>query len=183
MRHSDEYRIWTHIKTRCFNPRVPEYGNYGGRGISMCDRWRNSFESFLLDMGERPTAEHSIDRFPNNDGHYEPGNCRWATTKEQANNMRSNRKVTIGCETRNMSQWADEIGVTREVIFKRLKRGKAGAELLAKPTKTQQVTFNGVSATIPEWSARTGIHSSVLYWRINTRRWPLDRALTKGAQT
>ena len=182
MRDSAEHRIWTHIKSRCFNPRVPEFKNYGGRGITMCERWRESFSNFLSDMGSRPSDQHSIDRHPNNDGNYEPGNCRWATYKAQANNTRSNRKVTIDGETRNMTQWADAIGVRREVIHKRLKRGIVGENLLAKPHEAKVFAFAGMSASIPEWSARTGIHRDTLYWRINHQKWPLERALTKGAK-
>jgi hypothetical protein len=76
------------MKTRCFNQNHHGFHKWGGRGIKVCDRWRYSFENFLADMGEPPTPEHSIDRWPNNDGDYEPGNCRWATPLQQARNTR-----------------------------------------------------------------------------------------------
>ena len=88
------YNIWVKINVRCYNQKHEQYKDYGGRGIKVCDRWRASFENFLKDMGECP-PNLSIDRYPNNDGNYEPGNCRWATTGEQHRNMRTNRIVEL----------------------------------------------------------------------------------------
>jgi hypothetical protein len=81
------YDVWTEMIQRCENPRHKRYADWGGRGIRVCDRWRHSFTSFLEDMGPRPVG-YSIDRFPDNDGNYEPGNCRWATAKQQNENRR-----------------------------------------------------------------------------------------------
>lgn len=83
-----EYRSWVQMKTRCNNPAYIEFEFYGGRGISVCERWASSFETFFSDMGPKPSRSHSLDRYPNNDGNYEAGNCRWATPKQQANNRR-----------------------------------------------------------------------------------------------
>lgn len=85
-----EYRAWTHMMTRCYNPNTADYPNYGGRGITVCYKWKTSFLAFLADMGEKPSPKHSIDRI-NNDGNYEPANCKWSTAKEQANNRRRPR--------------------------------------------------------------------------------------------
>jgi hypothetical protein len=90
---STEYMTWTNIKTRCYNPNQEFYHLYGGRGIQVCDRWLNSFENFLKDMGRKPSPEYSIERI-DVDGNYEPSNCKWATPKEQANNKRRTKKTT-----------------------------------------------------------------------------------------
>jgi hypothetical protein len=83
-----EYGIWSGIISRCENKNLERYPDYGGRGISICEKWRNSFAAFLADVGDRPSPDHSIDRYPNNDGNYEPGNVRWATREQQAQNKR-----------------------------------------------------------------------------------------------
>jgi hypothetical protein len=85
---SPEYRSWVAMKTRCLNPKSDAFDHYGGRGIKICRQWIESFEIFLADMGRRPTLTHTLDRYPDNDGDYEPGNCRWATKSEQRRNSR-----------------------------------------------------------------------------------------------
>lgn len=88
------YQAWIGMRARCSHQNNPRFKDYGGRGIKVCDRWNESFECFRLDIGEPPSESHSIDRI-NNDGNYEPGNCRWATSKEQSVNKRTARKRTI----------------------------------------------------------------------------------------
>lgn len=114
--------IWSGMKSRCYNKNEPAYKNYGGRGIRMCDRWRNSFEAFLEDVGERPGPEYSIDRI-DNDGNYEPGNVRWVTDKQQANNKRNNRILEHDGRSLTVAQWAKETGISGFVILGRLSRG------------------------------------------------------------
>lgn len=130
-RHTSEYSARHQAKQRCFNPKTKQWQDYGGRGITMCDRWRDSFEAFLEDMGPRP-PKTSIDR-KNNGGNYEPGNCRWATKKEQQRNMRTNVLVTIEGVTRCLSEWSEISGIARSTLVKRLQKGNALSELLIPP--------------------------------------------------
>lgn len=111
------YRTWCNMLSRCRNSKTPRYNCYGGRGIKVCERWER-FENFLEDMGNRPKWM-SIERI-NNDGNYEPGNCRWATVKEQNNNNRGNRLLDFGERTQTLSQWADELGIKPKTLSARL---------------------------------------------------------------
>lgn len=115
------YESWRSMKTRCFNPNTTGYYLYGGRGVTVCERWL-IFENFLADMGERPEGM-SIDRFPNKDGNYEPSNCRWATETQQKRNTRRNRMVEIDGVRRCMSEWREISGIKHSTLMHRLKTG------------------------------------------------------------
>ena len=115
------YLVWRSMIARCYNKNVIAYKDYGGRGISVCDKWRDSFENFISDMG-LPPPKHTIER-KNNNGNYEPENCLWASYKVQANNRRGNRIIVINGISKTMSQWSEEYGVKVGTIWSRLKNG------------------------------------------------------------
>lgn len=117
-----EYRIWKGIIERCLNASSKYYDRYGGRGITVCDRWRDGFQNFWDDMGARPSQRLTIER-KDNDGPYSPENCIWATRKQQANNKRNSHLVTHDGVTRTVAQWAEAIGVKPVTIYGRLRRG------------------------------------------------------------
>lgn len=113
-----EHCTWLRMKGRCNNPRDRRYAAYGGRGITVCERWL-SFENFWADMGEKPAPGYSIDRI-NNDGDYEPSNCRWATAAEQASNRRDNVMITFQGQTMCQERWAKAKGMARSTLARRL---------------------------------------------------------------
>ena len=117
LRFTRTWRIWQAMKNRCYNKNVPQYHNYGGRGISVCDAWRNDFMSFYNDVGEAPEGK-SIDRI-DNDGNYEPGNVRWSTAKEQGRNKSNNTKINGVCIT----EISRSLGGNHALVRKRLNRG------------------------------------------------------------
>lgn len=130
--YRSEYTSWSKIKRRCLVPEDPAYRYYGARGITMCARWRDSFENFYADMGPKPTPKHSVERIDNN-GNYEPRNCTWATAIEQGNNRRNSRKVEIFGRVQTVAQWAREFGVPRQAITSRISRGQPLEDLAPKP--------------------------------------------------
>lgn len=181
MSGSREFATWTDIQTRCLNANSTGFKNYGGRGIKVCERWRTSFDAFLADMGPRPSSRHSIER-DDVDGHYEPGNCRWATAAEQARNKRNNRRITINGVTKTMTDWASAAGLTPSAMLYRINAGQSGEALIAPTQRGGCLTFNGITDTYAGWAARTGIKASTIAMRINARKWPVARALTEGTK-
>jgi hypothetical protein len=120
-RLSPEFKVWASMKGRCENRNGQSYAYYGAQGVKVCERWQ-SFAAFLEDMGRRPTPLHTIDRIDNAKG-YEPGNCRWATRRQQCENRSMTVWITINGVTRCLSEWARMAGVHRETIRQRLRRG------------------------------------------------------------
>jgi hypothetical protein len=131
-RRFPERGCWHVMIARCYKPSHEFYSQYGGRGIRVCDRWRDSFESFLADMGPRPSLQHSIDRIDVN-GDYEPTNCRWSTQTEQMRNTRSNRMLTAFGKTQCVAAWAEETGLPAGTILDRLRFNWTVEDTLSHP--------------------------------------------------
>ena len=121
MTGSTEYRSWQSMKKRCYDVKDRYFKNYGGRGIKVCDRWVNSFEKFISDMGKKPSPELTLDRYPNKNGNYEPTNCRWATQLQQQNNRTDNRIIEYNGLSLTLTEWSEKTGIKRNTIKERIR--------------------------------------------------------------
>lgn len=128
-----EYRVWFAMKRRCEGKNSTGYYKYGARGIKVFPEWSESFESWFAYMGPRPSPKHSIDRFPDTNGDYRPGNVRWATAKQQSRNRRSNLLLTFNGKTQCVIEWVEEIGLTFGVLHNRLEMGWTVERALTQP--------------------------------------------------
>lgn len=128
--YSTEYSSWYSMIRRCTNPEDEFYADYGGRGITVCERWKQSFENFLADMKHKPSPKHTIERTDNN-GSYCPDNCVWATSITQANNRRNNLFVEFGGRRQTIRMWARELNMNYGTLIGRLRLGWAPSELLS----------------------------------------------------
>lgn len=127
-----EYRTWHSMTQRCEDKRSPGYIKYGMRGISVCDRWRESYESFLIDMGRAPSPRHSIDRIDNN-GNYELRNCRWATASQQQRNKRTTLSVTFKGKTMSLAEACEQSNIAYGTAQSRISRGWNADDALTLP--------------------------------------------------
>ena len=132
MSHTSEHDVWERIKGKCHNPNNKAFKNYGARGITMCAEWMNDFPAFLNYVGPKPSSEHSLDRIDNEKG-YEPGNVRWATAKEQANNRRNSQTFTLNGKTQPASLWEAETGIRAHTILYRRRKGWTDTRALTQP--------------------------------------------------
>lgn len=115
-----EYRAYVNMMTRCYNPKSTRYKNWGGRGVRVCEEWHHNYPAFLAHIGRRPSPKHSLDRWPNAAGNYEPGNVRWASPKQQARNQRSNRIISAFGLTMSLAAWSDHLGIKYGILLNRL---------------------------------------------------------------
>ena len=184
-KRSPEYTAWVHMITRCDPKNSSTFPRYAGRRVRVCDRWTASFSNFLEDMGVRPSGSHSLDRI-DNDGNYEPGNCRWATTAQQARNKSNNRILSAHGISKCVQDWADDIGVNQGTIMHRIATGWTEEDAVSLPAgsrglgrrRSVNLTVNGESLSIQEWADRSGLNRSTIEMRLMKGMCHTDAVLT-----
>jgi len=174
--HPSEYGTWREMKRRCYSVTCKHYPYWGGRGIRVCEAWRTDFWAFLRDMGPRPSAKHSIERRDNN-GHYGPSNCYWATATEQNNNKRSIRRFTFNGETLTLTAWARRTGLPRLCLFLRVYRLGWPIERALTEPRYNAREFHGERKPLRVLAREHGINSTTVHQRLR-RGMTLEQALT-----
>ena len=167
MSKTPTYSAWCHMKARCLDEGSTDFPRWGGRGITVCQRWQDSFEAFYEDMGEKPKGK-SIDRLDNSRG-YEPGNCAWVTPKEQARNTRRNVWIEIDGQTKLLTDWLDDLGVSRPTYHRRRRAGLSPSEALTKVSRNDSRKFievEGETKTLQEWLSHFGLKRSTYNYRL-----------------
>lgn len=157
-----EYMTWNRMLSRCYNPIVDRYKNYGGRGIKVCNDW-HLFVNFYRDMGDRPTKNHSLGRI-NNDLDYCKENCRWETKEQQDNNTTRTVYLTVDGVKKSVSLWAKETGLSYGTIISRYRLGIPHAECIKNESRIKKlITVNGVEKKTTEWMRYANIPISSFY--------------------
>ncbi len=175
-----EWNSWRAMWSRCTDKAYGKYHLYGGRGISVCERWRD-FYSFMEDMGRKPSSKHSIERI-DRDGDYCPENCVWATQTQQMRNTSNNLLLTLNGETKPAAEWAELIGFPKDVIYRRKRRGWSDERALTQAPREMEitsVTFNGQTKSLRGWSIALGLNLTTLISRFN-KGWPVEKVLSQS---
>lgn len=180
-RHTDRrlHSIWQNMKDRCYRPTCSEYQNYGGRGIAVCDLWKDNFDAFYewaYSHGYKPNL--TIDRIDVN-GLYSPENCRWVDRKAQANNRTNNLLIEFNGQRKTAQQWAEQTGLQAQTIAQRIENGWSVDDALTKPAqkKTHTITVDGVTHTPDEWGQLIGLSAGAILRRLRLG-WLPERAVT-----
>lgn len=166
-----EYKAWRDAIHRCYNPNALKYPRYGGRGITVCDEWRENFMAFLMAVGRRPGPDYSIDRI-DNDGNYEPGNVKWSTRAEQQSNMVKNTLLTLDGRTQTLSKWSRELGIPKSTISTRLANGWSDEDALTVltsgvPERADCVgTYKGRALTLEAVAEMVGLAVETIQTRM-----------------
>jgi hypothetical protein len=175
------HALWRNIKQRVLNPKNPDYHHYGGRGIRICPEWETDFLAFANAVGPRPSPLHTLDR-SNNDGHYEPGNVRWATRQEQSTNRRTTRWLEFQGKRQTLSQWAGELSMAPESLITRLNRAKlpVGQALsIPKGFRNRWLEFRGQKRTLTQWARELNLNKGTILKRLDKLNWPVALALSR----
>lgn len=178
------FHVWLSMRARCNNPKNTRYAAYGGRGIKICDEWNDFkvFHDWAYANGYDESAKYgecTIDRIDTN-GNYEPSNCRWCNSKEQANNRRRNVNITYNGETKTAEEWAESIGIKSQTLRKRIYDGLDIEQvMLPKNIHVVVLTYNGESHTIKEWSEIIGVQAKTIYERYR-KGLPIEKILYSG---
>jgi len=175
------YRIYKAMKSRCYNKNAPNFPDYGGKGIYVCDEWLNNYDAFCkwsLENGYNDTL--SIDRIDNN-GCYSPDNCRWADRFTQQRNTSRNKYIVINGISKTISEWCELYDINLHTFYGRIREGWSELDALTYPSKGKRnldFEYNGVKKSIPQWAKEYGIGATTLKNRILSG-WPIERALTE----
>lgn len=192
MSSTREWLAWKNMRNRCNNPNHQAYANYGGRGIRVFPEWDVpdvGFVRFFAHVGKRPKGRFDLDRIDNSRG-YEPGNVRWATRKANVQNKRTNRRLTVGGQTKCVAEWAREAGLSSAAVLYRLRAGWSTADAVGLGAgrgnvlnglrcrdRAPQVTANGRTMTIAAWADCVGIKANTIWTRLR-KGWSPDFAVS-----
>lgn len=166
------YSNWRRMNARCLDKHDPNYKNYGKKGIAVCERWRrgspHAVQNFFADLGPRPSPKHSLDRFPNRAGNYEPSNVRWATATEQNRNKDSNVLLTVDDVTLTLGEWAERAGIDRQTLWARHKLGMDDKKAVTMPVRAQitSLTIDGVTCAAERWAQKAGVDFQTVQQRL-----------------
>ena len=179
------FKRWCQIKARCFTKTSTSYERYGAKGITMCDEWKNDFKSFEKWAYENgydeylPSTECTLDRIDNSKG-YSPDNCRWVTSKDQANNQTTNVILSYNGKSQTISQWADEIGIDKRILYARRKLGWSDEDIITTPPKSYitYYTYKGHTYTKHQWCKILGVSHNTIEKAIEKYNGDVEKAFS-----
>lgn len=175
-----EYRIWLAMKARCYAPSQKDSGYYQQDGIQVCDRWKDSYENFIADMGMMPSPDCSIERIDNAKD-YCPENCIWIPQAFQQKNRRNVPMYEHNGKRMCLKDWSRELGISYETIRGRLRRGHSFEDAIKEDLYERLVSIGGKTQTVMEWCVEFGLNSGDVYSRIN-RGWSKTDAILKDQE-
>lgn len=177
-RHTPTYTVWKQMKRRCNSPKAATFYRYGGRGIRVCERWL-TFANFLADMGARPDGT-TLDRM-DNDGNYEPANCRWVSRKENSRNRSDSHRLTLNGETKTVAEWVESTGFSLATLQGRIREGWSDERILTEPARERAsnrvLTIGGISKPLADWCRERGVSARTVRHRIAKQGLTPEQAL------